>query len=320
MPGGALASRGMTPPLMAKSPTPQSHGFGRYAPSPSGRLHVGNLRTALLAWLIAHHTGRELLLRFEDLDADRCSPEIATEQKQDLSSLGITWPQEPVFQSLRTDLYKEAIATLRASGLDLYPCWCTRADLALAAPHDPQRPYPGSCRNLSEAERKERFEAEDRKPALRVDLGDVEIEWDDMILGPQVGRSSDPIIQRADGAFTYNLAVVVDDSSQGVDQIVRGDDLASSVPVQAALYDALASPRPTWGHVPLVLDPSGSRLSKRVGSTTLESWGQDGTALSQLGASLGLCNKTEQAITSDQLLERFDLGSINREPWTFESE
>ena len=301
-------------------PTTTDHpaGLGRYAPSPSGRLHVGNLRTALLAWLIAKATDRGFILRFEDLDPDRTSAETARQQEEDLSAIGVTWQGTPVFQSQRPALYEEAIARLEAKGL-VYPCWCTRAELAAAAPHDTQRPYQGTCRDLTEDQREAKEAQAGRPGALRARLGDVEVAWDDLVLGPQSGKASDPILRRFDGVHAYNLAVVIDDSEQGIDQVVRGDDLASSVPVQAALYDALDLPRPQWGHVPLVIEADGTRLAKRDGSTTLEDWPSVGTPLAQLGASLGLCSPSDEAITAEVLLARFDLRAMPREPWVFGS-
>jgi len=295
---------------------PPSQGLGRYAPSPSGRLHIGNLRTALLAWLAAESSGRGFILRFEDLDPDRTAAETAAQQEADLASLGISWDATPQFQSRRTNLYEAAVSSLEAEGL-VYPCWCTRAELASAAPHDPQRPYQGSCRNLSQAQRTGKERSAGRPGALRASLGEVEIEWDDLVLGPQQGIASDPILRRFDGVHSYNLAVVVDDAEQGIDQVVRGDDLAAAVPIQAALCDALNLPRPQWAHVPLVVEEDGRRLAKRDGATTLANWPTKGDALAQLGASIGLCSHQEQGITAEALLARFDFRSIPREPWVF---
>ncbi|CAB4877760.1 MAG: tRNA glutamyl-Q(34) synthetase GluQRS [Actinobacteria bacterium] len=308
----------MTPPerdpLSLPNPSPQ---FGRYAPSPSGRLHVGNLRTALVAWLTARSSDRGFLVRIEDLDPDRSHTAVADQQLEDLASIGLDWDTEPIHQSERDNAYSGALARLDAAGL-VYPCWCTRAELASAAPHDPQRPYAGKCRGLNDAERAERQARANRPPSLRVSLGDVEVSWNDLLMGSQSGVSSDPVVRRADGVFAYHLAVVVDDAAQNVDQVVRGDDLSDSVPTQAALYDALGLPRPTWGHVPLVVESDGTRLAKRERSVTLARWGDDGTALAKLGASLGLCGPEDSDVTAADLRTNFHLASVPREPWVLD--
>jgi glutamyl-tRNA synthetase len=291
-------------------------GLGRYAPSPSGRLHVGNLRTALLAWLTAESSGRGFILRFEDLDPDRTAVEKAAQQETDLASIGLTWDATPQFQSQRGHLYDEAINKLEEQELT-YPCWCTRAELAAAAPHDPQRPYQGTCRHLTDAQRREKEASTGRPGTLRARLGDVEVEWDDLVLGPQRGIASDPVLRRFDGVHAYNLAVVVDDAEQGIDQVLRGNDLAAAVPIQAALCDALDLPRPQWAHVPLVVEEDGTRLAKRDGATTLADWPAEGTALAQLGASIGLCSHLDVDVTTDGLLANFDINAIPREQWVF---
>jgi glutamyl-tRNA synthetase len=143
------------------------------------------------------------------------------------------------------------------------------------------------------------------------------VEWDDLVLGPQWGITSDPVLKRFDGVHAYNLAVVVDDAEQGIDQVLRGDDLAAAVPIQAALCDALGLPRPQWAHVPLVVEEDGTRLAKRDGSTTLADWPVEGTAVAQLGASIGLCSHLDSDVTADGLLAHFDINAIPREPWVF---
>ena len=143
------------------------------------------------------------------------------------------------------------------------------------------------------------------------------MEWDDLVLGPQRGIASDPVLRRFDGVPAYNLAVVVDDAEQGIDQVLRGDDLAAAVPIQAALCDALDLPRPQWAHVPLVVEEDGTRLAKRDGATTLADWPAEGTALAQLGASIGLCSSQDADVTAESLLEHFDINAIPREPWVF---
>src|SRR3954451_8448257 len=227
---------------------------GRFAPSPTGDLHLGNLRTALLAWLFARSAGGRFFMRVEDLDAGRVRPGAEERQLADLRALGIDWDGPVVRQSERLDLYADALGRL-----DTYPCFCTRAEIreAASAPHGPVGAYPGTCRELSERERAER-EAAGRPPALRVRAD---------------GSVDDFVVRRGDGAFAYNLAVVVDDAEMGVDQVVRGDDLADSTPRQMWLCRALDLALPDYVHVPLVLGPDGARLAKRHGPVTLRELG-----------------------------------------------
>jgi glutamyl-tRNA synthetase len=223
---------------------------GRFAPSPTGDLHLGNLRTALLAWLFARSAGGRFLMRVEDLDTGRVRAGIEERQLADLRAVGVDWDGPVVRQSERLDLYAAALERL-----DTYPCFCTRAEIreAASAPHGPVGAYPGTCRELSAAERAER-EAAGRPPALRVRAD---------------GSVDDFVVRRGDGAFAYNLAVVVDDAAMGVDQVVRGDDLLDSTPRQVWLAGALGLPVPDYVHVPLVLGPDGARLAKRHGAVTL---------------------------------------------------
>lgn len=289
---------------------------GRFAPTPSADLHLGNLRTALLAWLFARAGGRRFLIRIEDLDSERCSPEVAARQLADLASLGLDWDGEPESQSANGERYRQALDALEREGL-VYPCFCTRAERAAEAPHGAQGHYSGRCRELTAARREELL-AEGRRPSLRARIGAGEVEWDDLVLGRSSGPADDPIVRRADGVFAYNLAVVVDDAAQGVDQVVRGDDLAHAVPVQALLCDALSIERPQWAHVPLVTGPDGDRLAKRDGGTTLaERLGAGETAqdvLSLLAASSGLC-EPGATVTPAELIAGFDPARIVRDPW-----
>jgi glutamyl-tRNA synthetase len=228
---------------------------GRFAPSPTGDLHLGNLRTALLAWLFARSAGGRFLMRMEDLDTGRVRERFYDRQLRDLAAIGIDWDGPVVRQSERTHLYEDALARL-----DSYPCWCTRAEIreAASAPHGelPEGAYPGTCRDLTTAQRAERASG-GRPAALRLRTGG-EPGVDDFVL------------RRGDGAFAYNLAVVVDDADQGVDQVVRGRDLADSTPRQCLLMRLLGLPAPVYHHVPLVLGPDGKRLAKRHGAVTLE--------------------------------------------------
>lgn len=301
-------------------------GAGRYAPSPSGELHLGNLRTALLAWLFARASGRRFLMRIEDLDRARDAGSAAR-QLEDLERLGIDWDGEPVLQSERGADHEAAIARLDAAGL-VYECTCTRRDILAApsAPHAPPGAYPGTCRDRSPEERRIAREAiAPRRPALRLRApeGVASLGFDDLILGPTRGDIDDLVLRRGDGTVAYNLAVVVDDAAMGVDQIVRGDDLAPSTPRQILLQRLLGLPTPPaveYAHVPLVLGPSGARLAKRDGAVTLADLREQGVdaeeVLAALAVSLDLA-KSGERITAAQLLGRFDPAALPRDPWVW---
>ena len=287
---------------------------GRYAPSPTGELHLGNLRTALVAWLLARSAGGDFLLRIEDLDPVRSSDEWVGVQEGELRALGIDWDGEPVRQSARHDLYREALARLEADGL-LYECFCSRREVreAASAPHPdpdlPQAAYPGTCRGLSEAERDER-RAAGRPAALRVRAGGERIAFRDEIHGEVSFTIDDFVVRRNDGDFGYNLAVVVDDADQEVTEVVRGEDLLDSTARQLWLYDRLGlAPPSSWIHLPLMTGPDGARLAKRHGAVTLERLEVDGVTPSQLtgrlAASIGLVPEGTECLAPD-LLEGFD--------------
>jgi glutamyl-tRNA synthetase len=239
---------------------------GRYAPSPSGPLHLGNLRTALLAWLFARSAGARFLVRVEDLDRGRSRPEHEAGQLADLAAIGLDWDGEVVRQSQRFALYDAAIARL-----DTYPCYCTRAEIreAASAPHGAVGLYPGTCRSLTAAQRAQR-EAEGRRPALRLRAPQgLTIGFEDRVLGWREGPVDDLVVRRNDAIAAYNLAVVVVDDDQGVGEVVRGADLVDATPGQLYLYRALDRPAPAHAHVPLLLAPDGARLAKRHGAVTL---------------------------------------------------
>jgi glutamyl-tRNA synthetase len=283
---------------------------GRFAPSPSGDLHVGNLRTALLAWLFARSTGRAFLMRVEDLD--RVRPGAEAQQLDDLHSLGLDWDGEIVRQSERRVLYDAAIDRLTEAGR-VYPCFCTRKEIleSPSAPHSPPGTYPGTCRDLTEAERARRSTERPAALRLRADAGEWTIE--DALRGSFTGAVDDFVLRRNDGVPAYNLAVVVDDVEQGVDQVVRGDDLLTSAPRQAYLAMILDHEPPTYAHVQLALNTSGQRLAKRDGAVTrteLEERGVDVFAL--ITGSLDLAGSTPT-----ELLESFDPERLPRQPWTF---
>jgi glutamyl-tRNA synthetase len=293
-------ARALPPEPRALPPT------GRFAPSPTGDLHLGNLRTALLAWLFARKPGGRFLMRVEDLDRGRVRPGVEERQLADLRALGLDWDGPPVRQSERMELYSEALARLDAGGL-LYPCFCSRAEIreAASAPHGPlpEGSYPGTCRELTAAQRAER-EAAGRPPALRVRAGAAHVEVGDLLLGRVALAVDDFVVRRGDGVLGYNLAVVVDDAAQGVDQVVRGSDLAESTPRQAWLARTLGLPQPRHAHVPLVLGPDGARLAKRHGAVTLREL-EPGAALAWMAQTLGLA-QDGAPVTAAELVERFD--------------
>ncbi|WP_346926175.1 tRNA glutamyl-Q(34) synthetase GluQRS [uncultured Arthrobacter sp.] len=284
---------------------------GRFAPSPSGELHVGNLRTAILAWLFARSTGRRFLMRVEDLDRARAGAEA--EQLRDLAVIGITWGGDVVRQTDRGPLYADAIARLAAAGLT-YDCFCTRREIqeAPSAPHAPQGAYPGTCRDLSAAEREAKRAV--RPAAVRLRSAVREVAVRDVLHGSYTGVVDDFVLRRNDGVTAYNLAVVVDDAAQGIDQVVRGDDLLPSTPRQAYLASLLNIPVPEYAHVPLVLNADGARLAKRDGAVTLTDLAAVGVPADEvrdvLLASLGL-----PAGPLARALAVFDPAVLPREPW-----
>ena len=280
--------------------------IGRFAPSPTGVLHLGNLRTALASWLSVRTANGRWRLRVEDVDGPRCRPEHEARQLRDLEALGLTWDGPVMRQSERGEAYRAALAALHAASR-LYPCVCTRRDLqALAsAPHaeDGLRPYPGTCR----ARPWVGFEA-----ALRLRLPDGPVAWEDRCLGPQrddpAALTGDPLLFRRDGCFAYHLAVVVDDGAQGVTEVVRGADLHGVTATQARLQEALGLPRPVYAHLGLVLGPVGERLGKRAGALGLAELAVRGVALPEvvgwLGFSLGCLDRPEPCRAED-LVPRF---------------
>ena len=275
---------------------------GRFAPSPTGTLHLGNLRTALLAWLFARSAGGRFLVRMEDLDAGRVKPGSADEQLADLAALGIDWDGEVAFQSARLGLYSAALDELRSERL-LYECYCTRAEIraAASAPHGPlpEGAYPGTCLRLSATELAAK-RASGRPPALRVRADAAVVAFEDRLMGRYEGVVDDFVVRRNDGAPAYNLAVVVDDAAQAVGEVVRGADLLDSTPRQLWLARALGLAEPGFAHVPLVLGADGARLAKRHGAVTLRDL-RASDALAWMAASLGLEGRSAR-----ELLDGFD--------------
>lgn len=284
---------------------------GRFAPSPSADLHIGNLRTAVLAWLFARSTGRQFLVRVEDLD-DRARDDVARRQLDDLAAIGLTWDAPPEYQSAHGARYDAVVDELTGRGMT-YQCHCSRRDILQAprAPHAPEGAYPGTCRDLTDAERAERATS-GRPPAVRLRSDVTQFTVTDLLHGSYTGMVDDFVLRRGDGVPAYNLAVVVDDAVQGVDQVVRGDDLLSSSPRQAYLGALLGHPTPTYAHVPLVLNTDGKRLAKRDGAVTLAELGTS-RALTLIAGSLGFSART----VADMLTE-FDPTALPREPWIYQ--
>jgi glutamyl-tRNA synthetase len=296
---------------------------GRFAPSPTGDLHLGNLRTALLAWLAARSTGSAFLMRIDDLDRERSRPEFETTQLRDLAELGIDWEPDVIRQSERFDRYNEVIGQLADAGLT-YECFCTRREIreAASAPHGdlPDGAYPGTCRSLTSADRAVRLE-EGRPPALRLRTEGEEIAFVDRVHGPIAGRVDDFVLRRNDGGPAYNLAVVIDDTDQRIEQVVRGDDLLSSTPRHIHLARLLSIELPEYAHVPLVLGPDGERLAKRDGPVTLRQYrehaGIDSAEVRcMLAETAGLIGPDETPSVG-QLIDRFDFDKLDTAPWTY---
>lgn len=291
---------------------------GRFAPSPTGVLHLGNLRTALLSWLLSD-PGR-WLVRMEDLD--RVTSSVAHERQQliDLAAIGLHPDGEVVRQSERFDRYQAAIATLAADDL-VYPCYCTRREIreAASAPHDhprgtaPDGAYPGTCRDLDRGACLDR-QREGRPAALRFRSDGSTLTITDQICGTYTGLVDDVVLQRADGVPAYNLAVVVDDAAQGVDIVVRGDDLLSSTPRQVALQRHLGLPTPAYAHVPLVVGADGQRLSKRHGAVTLADLAERGISADVVRVWLMSTIGVPTGIDLDRLRDDFDVADVPREP------
>lgn len=291
--------------------------LGRFAPTPSGRMHLGNVFSALLAWLSVRSAGGGLLLRIEDLDTLRCSAENAAIVRDDLRWLGLVWDGEQPSQSTRSEYYERILDRLRDMGC-VYPCWCTRGDLknAANAPHasDGHPIYPGTCRSLTSEERLRR--AAERPPLWRLRVPDEEISFTDGHYGlyaENLAREcGDFILRRADGVFAYQLAVVADDIDAGVTQVVRGCDLLSSTPRQLYLYRLLGAAPPKYFHVPLLTAPDGRRLSKRDRDLDLGILRERFTApelLGRLAFAAGLLDAPECA-SAEELVPLFDWAKI----------
>ncbi len=293
---------------------------GRFAPSPTGDLHLGNARTALLAWLQVRSAGGRFLIRMEDLDRGRVRPHFYETQLADLRWLGIDWDEGPevggdagpYLQSQRRSLYDDALEELQGAEL-LYPCYCTRKEIAAAAsaPHagdDDGPAYPGTCRGRpgdSEV---------GREAALRFRTPPLPVEFEDVLQGPQrfvpAVETGDFVVRRKDGVPAYQLAVVVDDAAMGITDVLRGADLLASTARQILLYRALHLPIPRWTHVPLLTDATGDRFSKRSGALSLRQLRERGVApqrvVGWLASTCGLARDAAERAPAD-LLADFDL-------------
>jgi len=290
---------------------------GRFAPSPTGPLHVGSLRTALVAWLFARSQGGRFLVRIEDLDRQRSRRELERGQLEDLRALGIESDEPPVRQSERGALYARALERLETAGR-LDPCFCSRADIraAASAPHGdrPAGAYPGTCRWLSAAQRRRRV-ASGAPFALRLRSDGERVSFADRLLGDVSGVVDDFVVRRADGVVAYQLAVVVDDADQGIGEVVRGADLADSTPRQIVLARLLGLSVPRYAHVSLVLGPDGARLAKRHRAATLADRGEAPTAtLAVVAHSLGLARGCERVTEAADLLGEFAPARLPTEP------
>jgi glutamyl-tRNA synthetase len=298
----------------------------RFPPSPTGSLHVGNARTALYNWLFARHHRGALILRIEDTDQARSTPEHVEQAMAALEWLGIDWDEGPIRQSDRFEVYRDAAARLVAEGR-AYPCYCTPEELEAdrAAGPGGRGVYSGRCRHLTEEERR-RFEAEGRRPVVRLvapDEGETVIDdvvrgrvsWDNRLVG-------DHIILRSDGIPTYQFANPFDDIAMGVTHVIRGEDLLSSTPRQLALYDALSATRPTYAHLPMILGPDRKKLSKRHGAVSVEEFRDRGylpDAVCNYLALLGWSyDEKTTVMTRDELVERFTLERVNKSPAVFD--
>lgn len=289
---------------------------GRFAPSPSGRMHLGNAMAALLSWLSVRHENGTMVLRIEDLDPARCRAEYAEQLKDDLRWLGLDWDTEQTPQSKRSEAYRAAFEALQEKGL-IYPCYCSRNQLlAASAPHTGEEfVYAGTCRNLSAAQRAQKA----KQPSWRVIVPDETVSFHDGLQGEQqenlMRECGDFIVRRADGVYAYQLAVVVDDAAAGVTQVVRGRDLLSSTARQMYLQKLLGFSQPAYYHVPLLVAPDGRRLSKRekdLDFSALRECFTPEALVGKLAFAAGLLASPER-VSAEELAEAFDWKRIKRD-------
>lgn len=295
---------------------------GRFAPSPTGRLHLGNARSALLGWLQVKSAGGQFLLRVEDLDRARCKPGYVDDLFRDLEYLGLTWDEAPIFQSQRDEAYAEALAQL-AVHERVYPCFCSRAEIARAAsaPHglsDEGPRYPGTCAALTPAQAEAR--AKERPAALRFRPRPGVVEFVDLLHGPYAQDVAqvvgDFVVRRNDGVASYQLAVVVDDAFSHITHVLRGDDLLSSTPRQIQLLQALGHAVPQYAHVPLLMGADGKRLAKRQGAFAVTELRQAGVPAERVVGLLAAWSGIGDGspARAAELAEGFSLASVSRAP------
>lgn len=303
---------------------------GRFAPTPSGEMHIGNAWTALLAWLQIRHGRGQFIIRMEDIDKPRSRPRLAQQALEDLRWLGLDWdegpdiggPYAPYTQSERSSMYEEALHSLERRGL-LYPCFCSRAKLlaVASAPHGlaSEGPaYAGTCRDLTAEERESK--AAVKPPSLRFRIPERPVHFTDGAVGPMefaAGAGGDFVVRRADGIISYQLAVVVDDAAMGITDVLRGYDLMDSTPRQLLLFEALELPAPRFAHVPLFVGIDGKRLAKRHGDLSIAALRSHGLRSEQLTGWLAACaglNPEHQPMTPAQLIDRFDLVKLPKQP------
>ena len=290
---------------------------GRFAPTPSGRMHLGNVFAGLIAWLSVKSRNGEMVLRMEDLDTQRTSAEFAEVLRDDLRWLGLTWDRETEPQSQRSRIYDKYFDILKEKEL-LYPCYCTRSQLhSVNAPHlsDGTYVYAGTCRNLSEEERA----AFHREPAWRVRVPDRLWQVEDKVQGLYRENLStdcgDFVVRRADGVYVYQLAVTVDDGEAGVTEVVRGMDLLSSAPRQMYLQELFGFSHPEYGHVPMLLAPDGRRLSKRDKDLDLGVLRQNMTPEALIGtlAYAGGLIERKESVSARELAREFSWDKLRKE-------
>ena len=314
---------------------------GRLAPSPTGRLHLGNAWAFLLAWLSIRARGGELLLRLEDIDPQRSRPEYVAALLEDLRWLGLDWDYGPgglcgdmpswpqagmegsfFHQSRRAAIYEAALAALEAGGMT-YPCFCTRREVRqlAGAPHEDERcaPYPGTCRHLSDGERMARLSA-GRRPCVRLRCPDSLWSFEDAVMGPQAARldecGGDFALRRSDGVVAYQLATALDDGLMGITEVARGRDILPSTPRQLALLHLLGLPAPRYAHFPLLLDGEGERFAKRHRSLTLAALREQGVPPGCIIGLLGFwagCLPHARSVHPRELVRAFSWSRVPRE-------
>jgi glutamyl-tRNA synthetase len=302
----------------------------RFAPSPTGYLHVGGARTALYNWLFARRHGGVFILRIEDTDVDRSKPELVTAILRSMEWMGLTWDEGPFYQSERLDRYRQTAAELERRGA-AYPCFCTTEELQArrARAEAERRPwkYDGACRNLTDSDRQQR-RAEGRPHAIRFRVPDSGTTgFEDRVFGPievQNADLEDFVLLRSDGNPTYHLGVVADDLDMRVSDVVRGADHLSNTPKQVLMYQALEAPVPAFAHLPLILGPDRQRLSKRHGATSVEAYREQGILPEALGNFLALLGWTppggQEIVPREEMVRAFALEDVSRSNAVFDPE